>query len=232
MTGRKIIETLHLADDGLIGAGDLRRHLMGGRKQLIARHDAIHQTHLLRVPRRDIVAGQREFLGFTNSDGPRQASRHPTTRHHADPRVRISKLCLFGSDHNVAGERELESPGDRETVDCADYRHLHVVDHADEGGVAFVVDPARACAELAEVETDTEGPARAGDNHYTDVLIALQLLHCMAECQSQLTIEGIKLVRPVEGDSGNTVLLIDEDYRLTHCARHSYCNSPVFIHLV
>ena len=53
------------------------------------------------------------------------------------------------------------------------------------------------------------------------VLIALQLLHRMAEGQSQFAVERIELVRPVEGDSGNAVLLIDEDYRLTHFALRS-----------
>src|SRR5262249_44720227 len=111
---------------------------------------------------------------------------------------------------------------------CADYRHLHVIDHTYESGLTFVADTARTRAELAQVKADTEGTSRAGDNDYADVRIAPQLLHRIAERQSEFTVEGIELIRPVEGDGGNPVPLIDEDYRLTHFPIHSYCSSLRF----
>src|SRR5215471_4721504 len=126
--------------------------------------------------------------------------------------MRIGKLRFFGCDHNVAGERQLESAGNRKAVDCADYRHFHVIDYGDEGGLTFVADTARTRAELPEVKTDTESATRTSDDDYADVLIAPQVLHRMAECQSQFAVESIELVRPVEGDGGNAVPLIYEDY--------------------
>jgi hypothetical protein len=53
VAGRPIVDMLHLADDGLMGTSDLRRHLTRGRKQLIVRHDTIHHTHPFRVAPRD-----------------------------------------------------------------------------------------------------------------------------------------------------------------------------------
>ena len=93
----------------------------------------------------------------------------------------IGKACLSGGEQHIAGERQLETAGDRRAVDRADHRTTEAADRAhrvvDLHGVVHRGSRRRdqaARAQLLQVEPGGEGPAGAGQDQHPHLGVGLQ----------------------------------------------------------
>lgn len=67
------------------------------------------------------VAAERQLLSARNADHARQFLGEPPAGHDADAGMRIGKAGIGGGNQDVAGNGNLEPPGDGNTVDRSDH---------------------------------------------------------------------------------------------------------------
>src|SRR5262249_51358269 len=140
----------------------------------------------------------------------------------ADARVRVGEARMGGRDQHVAAERQLEAAGDGEAVDPADdgqWAARHDMQQALLATADGGSDLARArglATQLLQVEPGAEGAARPREDEHVDVAGARQVHEGIPQGLAQLAREGVQRLRAIEGERGDTVDHLDEQYGLRH----------------
>jgi hypothetical protein len=124
----------------------------------------------------------------------------------------LAQLRLVGGDANVAGHGQLAPSAQRKPVDRSDDRLgqlLRRFEDAERLGDVELIH-ASATFELGNVGTGHERLVpRAPHDHDPDVVVPRELLEHLHELLAHGLVEGVQLVRPVDGDGGDAVGDID-----------------------
>ena len=108
-----------------------------------------------------------------------QVHGEPPPRHDPDASVGVGEARPLGRDEEVAGEGQLEPAGDRDAVDGADHRRVHVREGAAGGarlaGGRGLAEGVAAGGELLEVDPGAERGVGAGEDDRGDVVALVEL---------------------------------------------------------
>ena len=126
VTQRKVIGMINLSFVLVHHLRHAGQHIlsqrMTGWQQFFSRDDAIDQSPLIGLLRRQKIAGQRKLLGPSKSNRPRQSSAEPPASNQANPCMGIGKSRLWRDYEQIAGKRYLKATGNGCTVYRSDNR--------------------------------------------------------------------------------------------------------------
>ena len=134
----------------------------------------------------------------------------PSAGHEPEVGVLVAQAGVIGGDDHVAGEGELQSPGEGESLDDGDDgdgQFLKLEEAAVED-LDVVVEEGRLVeggVEVEEVGPGAESPPLAPDNEGLDGLVSGQAVGCARKFFQQFQAEGVEGVGTVEGDGGDGV---------------------------
>ena len=178
--GAVVVGPQHAPAPPLVVGDDVGGQLVGGRQQLVVRHDVVHQAPIERGGGVEEVAGGRQLAGPAHAHGLWQQDGEPPVRHDADPGVGIGERRPFGRDEEVAPQGQLEPAGDGDAVDRPDDR---LADERERSAllwrpvvVAERLDRRAAPgAQLLEVEPGAEGGVGPGEDDDVDPVVAVEV---------------------------------------------------------
>src|SRR5581483_1122649 len=164
----------------------------------------------------DRPPGKDQVLGERGPDRARKPLRPAPPRDDGEVDLRLTELRVLGRVANVAGERELAAPAQREAVHGRERRLRHRLEQA----AAFVTERApRVSLEdghlchLLDVRPGGERLlARAGENDDPRRSVGRELAQPVAERLERLVVQRVERVGPVDRDDGDAVdPLLDAD---------------------
>ena len=173
-------------------------------------HRAPDQSPVCRFVGRQILRQQGEPARARVANQPRQEPRAAGIRDEPNARKRLDESCFETGDHDVAGERDVAAGAGGNAVDRRDHREGQVRRLANERIVIRLQRAAehgrftRLGKPIAQILAVAEAAAGAGDHQRTAIFIGFRVFDRLAQSLMHRFVEGVELVRPVEGDHAIT----------------------------
>ena len=199
---------------------------LGERDDLIGRRDLVHEAHLLRRGRADLIALEQHLQSVRRRHQPRHALRAARAGKEPDLDFRQAdaRLVRVGDDPIMAGERELEAAAHADAVDRRRHRlaaglepaerHRQLADAVDEGAhrrfLALRLCAARefvACGlEHRQIGAAGEAVLAGGDDRALDRGVGRDLVDDLAHLGDDFGVDDVhRAAGHVPGDERNAV---------------------------
>ena len=205
--------------------GDL--HQFTGRllalvHELVVRHDAVNHAQTLGLLGGDHFPGQEQFLGLGKADAERCDQDRGTG---PKPDFRLTEHGLLGGNFNIAELGEFTRASQGIAVNRGDIRFAGMPDLEKSLDVGLQISPPAIRGAVVEfglalrrsdIEPRGKRPAGSGQNHDPDSIIRLNRIQRLAQFGHQFLAERIELLRPVEGQIADGILLLKYQVLIRH----------------
>ncbi len=215
-----------------VDEGDVLRQRERGVQQCLGCHHLAHQSPVQGRGGIDKAACEGQLLGPGQADNTREFLGQAPARHDAHQGVGIGKAGAVRCHQDVAGQRHLETTGDRHPVDGAHHWLAAATDgidriHARIRIGRFLADVALA-TQLLEIEPGRKGLlAGTGQHHGLDCLVGLDGLHHIVELAAQGAAQSVHGRRTIEGHDGDTAVADIEEDEVFGCGFSTHGDIPV-----
>src|SRR5690606_21539424 len=176
----------------------------------------------------DRIAGKAHFRCLRAPYCPRQKPGTTIAGDQAQLDEAFGKGCLFRGDAHVAHQGDVTTGTVGRPVDGSNGWHPQIVQSQRNAlDVALVVgaDLGRTTAKdialvlhVLDVATGTEGRTGTREDHYLDIVFAVDLLHGPLEAVDHVFVDGVAHVRTIHGENRNIVFGKLEFQRRIHDA--------------
>jgi hypothetical protein len=189
--------------------GDLFREFQRRLQRLALVHHPVDQPDLGGPRGVDEVAGEQQLQRERPGYPLRQQQRAARARHQAALDLGDAEPGQRARHHQVAGEQQLESPGQRPALGRADQRLAR-------RGLGDAAQPAAgegrrlALEERLEVHARGERAARAGEHAHPQVFVCVQLVGRVADSGRDRPVQGVAGLRPVDDDDLHRAMALDQ----------------------
>src|SRR4051794_1345291 len=196
---------------------DLRGQLQSDVERLAGLGEAVDQAELRPSLGGDGLAGQRQLHRDRRGQAPWELTERSAGRHEASLRLGDAELRALGGDDQVTGQRDLQSTGDGEALDCGDQRLLRRLLH-DPGEAAVARPWPLAGGERLQVHAGAEALALAGDDADAELVGRVELVECGGHRLGHREIDGVPRVGSVQHDQQDSVAAFGQKWLLVHGA--------------